>query len=59
MVKRAASADVIILCKELPDTHIVERADDLLTLVLRTIRKELSASHLYTTAVGLAAIPQR
>ena len=40
-VKRVRLADIIILYKEFPHTDVVERAEDLLTLVLRTIRKEI------------------
>jgi microcystin degradation protein MlrC len=40
-LKRVRLADVIILYKEFPHTDVVERAEDLLTLVLRTIRKEV------------------
>ena len=32
-------ADIVILYKEFPHTDVVERAEDLLTLVLRTIRE--------------------
>jgi microcystin degradation protein MlrC len=41
-VKRVRLADIIILYKEFPHTDVVERADDLLTLVLRAIRKEIT-----------------
>jgi microcystin degradation protein MlrC len=41
-VKRVRLADVIILYKEFPHTDVVERAEDLLTLVLRTVRGEVS-----------------
>lgn len=37
-VKRVELADITILYKEFPHTDVVERAEDLLTLVLRTIR---------------------
>ena len=40
-VKRVRLADITILYKEFPHTDVVERAEDLLTLVLRTIRKEI------------------
>jgi microcystin degradation protein MlrC len=40
-VKRVRLADVTILYKEFPHTDVAERAEDLLTLVLRTIRKEI------------------
>ena len=34
-------ADIIVLYKEFPHTDVVERAEDVLTLVLRTIRGEI------------------
>ncbi len=40
-VKRVQLADIIILYKEFPHTDVVERAEELLTLVLRTIRGEV------------------
>ena len=40
-IKRVSLADIIILYKEFPHTDVVERAEDLLTLVLRTIRGEI------------------
>jgi microcystin degradation protein MlrC len=40
-LKRVKLSDIIILYKEFPHTDVVERAEDLLTLVLRTIRKEV------------------
>ncbi len=40
-IKRVSLADIIVLYKEFPHTDVVERADDLLTLVLRTIRREI------------------
>ncbi len=39
--KRVELADVIVLYKEFPHTDVVERAEDLLTLVLRTLRGEI------------------
>ncbi len=39
--KRVAMSDVIVLYKEFPHTDVVERAEDLVTLVLRTIRGEI------------------
>jgi microcystin degradation protein MlrC len=38
--KRVRLADVIVLYKEFPHTDVVERAEDMLDLVLRTIRGE-------------------
>ncbi|HEX5328071.1 MAG TPA: M81 family metallopeptidase [Acetobacteraceae bacterium] len=40
-VKRVTLADIIILYKEFPHTDVVERAEDLLTLVLRAVRGEV------------------
>ena len=40
-VKRVRLSDIIILYKEFPHTDVVERAEDLLTLVLRTLRGEI------------------
>ncbi len=40
-IKRVQLADIIILYKEFPHTDVVERAEELLTLVLRTIRGEV------------------
>ena len=37
--KRVALADIIILYKEFPHTDVVERAEEVLDLVLRTIRR--------------------
>ncbi len=41
-LKRTAIADLVVLYKEFPHTDVVERAEDLLTLVLRTIHHEVS-----------------
>jgi microcystin degradation protein MlrC len=40
-LKRVRLADVIVLYKEFPHTDVVERAEDVLDLVLRTIRGEV------------------
>ena len=40
-LKRVQLTDIIILYKEFPHTDVVERAEEVLTLVLRTIRKEI------------------
>jgi len=40
-LKRVRSSDIIVLYKEFPHTDVVERAEDLLRLVLRTIRREI------------------
>ena len=39
--KRVSLADIVILYKEFPHTDVVDRAEDLLTLVLKTIRKQV------------------
>ncbi len=40
-LKRVWLSDIIVLYKEFPHTDVVERAEDVLTLVLRTIRGEI------------------
>src|ERR1019366_6965221 len=40
-LKRVRLSDIIILYKEFPHTDVVERAEELLTLVLQTIRKQV------------------
>lgn len=40
-LKRVRLSDIIILYKEFPHTDVSERADELLTLVLRTLRGEI------------------
>jgi microcystin degradation protein MlrC len=40
-VKRVKGADLIILYKEFPHTDVVERAEELLDLILRTIRGQV------------------
>jgi microcystin degradation protein MlrC len=40
-LKRVRLSDIIVLYKEFPHTDVVERAEDLLTLVLRAIRGEI------------------
>ena len=40
-LKRIKAADITILYKEFPHTDVVDRAEDLLTLVLKTIRREI------------------
>lgn len=39
--KRVSLADIIVLYKEFPHTDVVERAEDVINLVLRTIRGEI------------------
>lgn len=41
-LRRVQAADVIILYKEFPHTDVVERAEELLSLVLRRIRGEIA-----------------
>jgi microcystin degradation protein MlrC len=43
-LKRVRLADITVLYKEFPHTDVVERAEDVLNLVLRTIRKEINPS---------------
>ncbi len=40
-IKRVSLADIVILYKEFPHTDVVERAEDLLSLTLRTISGEI------------------
>lgn len=40
-LKRLRNCDIMICYKEFPHTDVVDRAEDLLTLVLRTLRKEI------------------
>ncbi len=40
-VKRVTGADVVVLYKEFPHTDVVERAEDLLDLVLKIIRRQI------------------
>jgi len=40
-IKRVKHADVIVLYKEFPHTDVVERAEDVLDIVLRTLRGEV------------------
>jgi microcystin degradation protein MlrC len=40
-VKRVQLSDIIVLYKEFPHTDVVERAEDVLNLVLRTLRREI------------------
>jgi microcystin degradation protein MlrC len=40
-LKRVKLADIIVLYKEFPHTDVVERAEDVLKLVLRTLRGEI------------------
>jgi microcystin degradation protein MlrC len=40
-MKRVSKADIIVLYKEFPHTDVVERAEDVLDLVLRTLRGQI------------------
>ncbi len=40
-MKRVAASDIIVLYKEFPHTDVVERAEDVLDLVLRTLRGQI------------------
>jgi microcystin degradation protein MlrC len=40
-LKRIRNADITVLYKEFPHTDVVDRAEDLLTLVLKTLRKQV------------------
>ena len=40
-MKRVQKADIIVLYKEFPHTDVVERAEDVLDLVLATLRGEV------------------
>ncbi len=40
-LKRVAASDIIVLYKEFPHTDVVERAEDVLDLVLRTLRGQI------------------
>ena len=40
-MKRVSKADIIVLYKEFPHTDVVERAEDVLTLVLKTLRGQI------------------
>ena len=44
-VKRVQNADIIVLYKEFPHTDVVDRAEDVLDLVLATLRGEGPAGH--------------
>ena len=58
-IKRVSLADIVILYKEFPHTDVVERAEDLLTLVLRTVGGEIRPVMSLSTAAKSAAIPLR
>ena len=40
-MKRVAASDIVVLYKEFPHTDVVERAEDVLDLVLRTLRGQI------------------
>ena len=55
--KRVRLADITILYKEFPHTDVVDRAEDLLTLVLRTIRKEIRPTQALYDARQIGSYP--
>ena len=56
-LKRLKNADITILYKEFPHTDVVDRAEDLLTLVLRTIRKEIHPTQALYDARQIGSYP--
>jgi microcystin degradation protein MlrC len=56
-LKRLRNADITILYKEFPHTDVVDRAEDLLTLVLRTIRKEIRPTQALYDARQIGSYP--
>ena len=56
-LKRIRLADITILYKEFPHTDVVDRAEDLLTLVLRTIRKEIKPTQALYDARQIGSYP--
>lgn len=56
-LKRLKNADLTILYKEFPHTDVVDRAEDLLTLVLRTIRKEIKPTQALYDARQIGSYP--
>ncbi len=56
-LKRLKNADITILYKEFPHTDVVDRAEDLLTLVLKTIRKEIKPTQALYDARQIGSYP--
>ncbi len=56
-LKRIRLADITILYKEFPHTDVVDRAEDLLTLVLKTIRKEIRPTQALYDARQIGSYP--
>jgi microcystin degradation protein MlrC len=56
-LKRLRNADITILYKEFPHTDVVDRAEDLLTLVLKTIRKEIKPTQSLYDARQIGSYP--
>jgi microcystin degradation protein MlrC len=56
-LKRLRNADITILYKEFPHTDVVDRAEDLLTLVLKTIRKEIRPTQALYDARQIGSYP--
>ena len=56
-IKRVRLADITILYKEFPHTDVVDRAEDLLTLVLKTIRREIRPTQALYDARQIGSYP--
>lgn len=56
-LKRLQNADITILYKEFPHTDVVDRAEDLLTLVLKTIRKQINPTQALYDARQIGSYP--
>lgn len=56
-LKRLQNADITILYKEFPHTDVVDRAEDLLTLVLKTIRKQIKPTQALYDARQIGSYP--
>lgn len=56
-LKRVRLADITILYKEFPHTDVVDRAEDLLTLVLKTIRKQIKPTQALYDARQIGSYP--
>ena len=55
--KRLTAADILVLYKEFPHTDIVERAEDLVTLVLKAVRGEIDPVSSVYDCCQLGAYP--
>lgn len=56
-LKRVSLADITILYKEFPHTDVVDRAEDLLRLVLATIRKQIKPTQALYDARQIGSYP--